>query len=203
MSWSFVSAGPSRFLLAMIMALVACGAAQAATPRLICDVDTSTLWSPNHKMVDIGLNVRYVDACGCVHTLNGNQFAVTITQDEPLNDIGDGNFAPDACFDVDDCGCYHLLLRAERQGPAWDKDDTGPKTIGAGDGRVYLITVTRTVGDVTYRCCTSVTVTHSQNKDAKASVAAQAQAAKAACERAGTMLEYDSEGEGPCTIAKN
>lgn len=203
MNMSLVSASPSRFILAMVMALAACGAAQAATPRLLCTVATPTLWSPNHKMVDIDLNVRFVDACGCVRMLNGNQFAVTITQDEPLNDIGDGNFTPDACFDVDDCGRYGLLLRAERQGPAWDKDDTGPKTTGAGDGRVYLITATRTIGGVTYRCCTTVTVTHSQNKDAKASVAAQAVAAKSACERDGTLLEYDSEGDGPCVAAKN
>ncbi|MBA3684157.1 MAG: hypothetical protein H0W72_02835 [Planctomycetes bacterium] len=202
MSRFSVPSCPSRIFLTWFLALVASGAAHAATPYLICEVASPTLWPPNHTFVDIGLDVRYVDSCGCVRRLNGNQFDVAITQDEPLDDIGDGHFEPDACLEVDACGCYHLHVRAERQGPAWNKDDTGPKTTGAGDGRVYLIVVTRTVAGVQYRCCATVTVAHSQNKDAKASVAAQAQAAKAACERDGTMLEYDSEGDGPCVVAK-
>jgi hypothetical protein len=77
--------------------------------------DQPVLWPPNHKMVKVGiLGVTDPD---------NNRIAITVvgvTQDEPLNGLGDGDTAPDAVIQGST-----VLLRSERS--------------GLGNGRVYRI----------------------------------------------------------------
>jgi hypothetical protein len=84
-------------------------------------LNTLQLWSPNHKFHSIGVE-------DCVDLLRtcGDSLSARFTwasSDEPLDDIGDGHFAPDLVFD----GCQRVEARAERQGPK--------------DGRVYKLGV--------------------------------------------------------------
>jgi hypothetical protein len=75
-----------------------------------------TLWPPNHKFVPI-------EVLGVVDP-NGDPVWITIDsihQDEPVNDVGDGNTSPDGRG----VGTDTAEVRAERQGP--------------GNGRVYHI----------------------------------------------------------------
>lgn len=84
----------------------ACGRAQAS-PAL--------LWPPNHKLVPIGITG--------VSDPNNDQVTITVTsvtQDEAINDLGDGDTSPDAVIQGDS-----VLLRAERA--------------GGGNGRVYEV----------------------------------------------------------------
>jgi hypothetical protein len=101
-------------------------------------VDTPTLWPPNHQMVPITVNYTATDNCSvnCV---------LTVTSNEPINGLGDGDTAPD--WQVIDA--HHVLLRSERS--------------GKGSGRIYTIAVTCTdsAGNQVVRTVT-VTVPHSQ-----------------------------------------
>jgi hypothetical protein len=77
--------------------------------------DVPVLWPPNHKLVPIQI-VGISDADN--HPV---AIAVTgVTQDEPVNGLGDGNTSPDAV--LQESG---ILLRAERA--------------GGGNGRVYRV----------------------------------------------------------------
>lgn len=90
------------------------------------------LWPPNHKMVPIGITG--------VADPDNDQVRITITgvtQDEPLNGLGDGDTSPDAMLQGET-----VLLRAERS--------------GKGNGRVYLITFT--AADTTGGSCTGTAV---------------------------------------------
>jgi hypothetical protein len=74
------------------------------------------VWPPNHGLVPIGMT-NLTDP-------NNNSFAITwlgVTQDEPLNGLGDGDTSPDAVISDG-----LVMVRAERA--------------GGGDGRVYQIT---------------------------------------------------------------
>lgn len=75
------------------------------------------IWPPNHKMVDIEI-VGVTDPDGDPVTITITQ----ITQDEPVNSQGDGNFEPDGAG----LGTSTAQVRAERT--------------GGGNGRVYEIT---------------------------------------------------------------
>jgi probable HAF family extracellular repeat protein len=78
--------------------------------------DVPMLWPPNHKLVQIQI-VGISDPDN--HPLS---IAVTgVTQDEPVNGLGDGNTSPDAV--PQETGM--ILLRAERA--------------GGGNGRVYRV----------------------------------------------------------------
>jgi len=81
------------------------------------------LWPPNHKYVD-GQIAGVTDP-------DGDPVALTITgitQDEPVNDVADGNTSPDATIGLN--GAFQV--RAERS--------------GQGDGRVYRIAFDATDG---------------------------------------------------------
>ena len=82
-------------------------------------VDKPTLWPPNHQMEPVTVNYTATDNCGVTCTLS-------VTSNEPVNGLGDGDQAPDWVI-ID---AHHLLLRAERS--------------GKGSGRIYTITVTCT-----------------------------------------------------------
>ncbi len=98
----------------------------------------NTLWPPNHKMKDVTVNYTSTDNCPGPISCQ-----VSVTSDEPVNEVGDGNTGPD--WIVTDN--HHVKLRAERS--------------GTGDGRVYTITVSCTdqVGNIG-TATTTVTVPH-------------------------------------------
>ena len=101
----------------------------------VCDATPSEtiLWPPNHKMNEITLSGGS-DPDGDPITLS----VLQINQDEPVNDLGDGNTSPDGEI-VDDST---VKVRAERS--------------GLGDGRVYVIDYE--ISDGTDSCIGSVSV---------------------------------------------
>ena len=148
------------------------------TPPLVrCAFATTSLWTPNHNMVNVGLAIKTIDNCDpdpvvgvAVYSNEGDE--------EPT---GDGNFSPDA----KDIAAGTLRLRAERKGD--------------GDGRVYLVLATSTdsSGNVGCSCCT-VVVPHSQSAASVALVDSMAASAKAYCEaNCGPPPGYVQVGIGP------
>jgi hypothetical protein len=101
-----------------------------------------TLWPPNHKLRNVTLSgLTDPDGDPVTLTIDG------VTQDEPLNGLGDGDTSPDAAAGATSS---EVLLRAERS--------------GLGDGRVYEISFTGT--DIAGATCTgtvTVSVPHSKN----------------------------------------
>jgi hypothetical protein len=133
-------------------------------PSISCSVTESTLWPPNHQLVNVGLAATVTDDCDSNVVIGGgpNGTGVTVYSDEQDLDIGSGNFSPDA----KNIGLGTLRLRSERAGPI--------------NGRVYLIVVQATdASGKTGFCAQTVTVTHDQSKASKDSVEAQAAAARA------------------------
>jgi hypothetical protein len=91
-------------------------------PNLTVTLSPTSLWPPNHKLVPITATITVTDKC------DPHPFVrlVSITSNEPMNGVGDGNTDADiqgVAFGTDD---RTFQLRSERSGP--------------GDGRVYTVT---------------------------------------------------------------
>lgn len=103
----------------------------------------NVLWPPNHRMVPVSVAAAVTDACDAGATCQ----MLSVTSNEPVNGLGDGDTAPDWVV----TGPLTVDLRAERS--------------GKGSGRVYTITIqcTDASGNRATRDVT-VTVPKSQGK---------------------------------------
>jgi hypothetical protein len=100
----------------------------------------NSLWPPNHKMNDVTVNYTTTDNCPGPVTCQ-----LSVRSNEPVNDIGDGNTAPDWIV----LDAHRVQLRAERAGPL--------------NGRVYTITIgCRDQRNNISTATTAVTVPHDQ-----------------------------------------
>jgi hypothetical protein len=99
----------------------------------------AVLWPPNHTMAQVSI-VGLTDPQSQTLTITYPK----VTQDEPINGLGDGDTTPDAAVLGND-----ILLRAERS--------------GSGNGRVYVVHFTATNGDGA-QCSGTVKVTVPHNK---------------------------------------
>lgn len=127
-------------------------------------VSKSSLWPPNHKMVDIELSASDGTGTGIASA------TVSVTSNEPIDDLGDGSTDPDMAWTggvqtntspytvagpvtANQNGKFIIQLRAERSGvKALDPNDPG---------RTYTVTFTATdaCGYSTTKT-TTVTVAH-------------------------------------------
>ena len=109
----------------------------------LATASSSLVWPPNHKLVSVAVQgVSDPDDRDVRITITG------VTQDEPLNGLGDGDTTPDAVLQAGS-----VLLRAERS--------------GLGTGRIYTVTFSAT--DIKGAACTgtiAVCVPHDRGTDA-------------------------------------
>ena len=105
--------------------------------------DPSTLWPPNHRMVNVTVSYGVTDNC----PLALGSCTLSVTSNEPVLGHGSGNTSPDWIV-LDD---HHVLLRAERE--------------GGGTGRIYTTTITCTdSGGNSSEEQVEVTVSHDQGR---------------------------------------
>jgi len=111
-----------------------------------CDLaaaSVATLWPPNHQLVNVAvMGVTDPENDPVILKITG------ITQDEPVNGLGDGDTSPDG-FGI---GTSQAILRAERS--------------GTGNGRVYAVSFTASDGiGGTCSGTVKVGVPHDQGKN--------------------------------------
>jgi hypothetical protein len=156
-------------------ALVTITVRDTQPPALSASVTTSTLWPPNHDLVNVGLSVTATDNSGSATT------AIAVFSDEDDVTPANGDQSPDA----KDVAAGTLRLRAERN--------------ATGDGRVYLIVVTATDPSLnTSRRCVTVVVPKSTSTSDVSAVNAEAAAASSQCQATGFPPPgYFVVGDGP------
>jgi hypothetical protein len=124
----------------------------AQAPVITTNVQTVTLWPPNHKYATVKVTDLVASASdNCDSGVDiGSVRIDSVTSDEPDNSGGDGNTTNDIVIAAD---CASVQLRSER--------------MGGGNGRVYTITLTVTDASGNVGTATAtVTVPHSQNGSA-------------------------------------
>ena len=128
-------------------------------PNLTSSVSVTSLWSPNHNLVNVGLTVNATDNSGDPVT---TEVFVYSDEDDLTPD------SPDHSPDAKDIAPGTLRLRAERD--------------GGGDGRVYLIVVVATdSSNNKSRNCLTVVVPKSKSAADILAASQQAQAARDHC----------------------
>lgn len=96
-------------------------------PTLAMSVTPTRLWPPNHTMHLVARDIVASDACDPKPSL-----VVTVSSNEPINGLGDGDTAPDWSIEQDGAGLVDVWVRSERS--------------GLGDGRVYSLRAVATDG---------------------------------------------------------
>ena len=116
-------------------------------PRVAVVPDPDVLWPPNHKMRDVNIRFRVVDACSEPGEV---EFVLhDVRSSEDPNGIGDGNTEPDIMGADIGTADTHVQLRAERSGP--------------GVGRTYTLVYSATdAAGMAVRARGIVTVPHDQ-----------------------------------------
>ena len=110
-------------------------------PQINGTASPSILWSPDHKYVEVSVNVTAYDICDPSPKIT----FMSITSNEPDNSVGDGNTVNDIVI-VND---FTFNLRAERT--------------GTGSGRSYTITYKATDASGNYALASvTVEVPHNQ-----------------------------------------
>lgn len=107
--------------------LVAVRVEDTRPPVLVMNVTPPVLWPPNHTMHLVARDVRATDACDPTPAL-----LLTVTSNEPVNGLGDGDTAPDWSVEQDGSALADVWVRAERS--------------GRGNGRVYTLSALATDG---------------------------------------------------------
>jgi hypothetical protein len=146
-------------------------------PTVTCSLSVTSLWPPNHRLVNVGLQATVMDDQDPNPMVHVHVFG----DEDDEESTGDGRHSPDA-KNID---LGTLRLRAERKGNA--------------DGRVYLIVVTATdaAGNTGFDCCT-VVVPRDRSARSRAAVNAQAAAAEATCLQTGAPPSgFFVIGDGP------
>ena len=120
--------------------------ADTTPPVITVAPSPSSLWPPNHKMVDVSVTVVATEVCGTPSVV-----LTSATSNEPDNATGNGD--GDTVNDIQDADLgtadFDSRLRAERA--------------GSGDGRTYTVVYTATDGSGNQTTASStVTVDHSQ-----------------------------------------
>lgn len=92
-------------------------------PQITIGASPSTLWPPNHRMVDVAVPVLAADACGTPTVVLDS---ITSSELDDAAGSSDGNTAPDIQAASLGTADFTFQLRAERD--------------GAGDGRTYRVT---------------------------------------------------------------
>lgn len=105
----------------------------------LAQASPNLLWPPNHMMVPVSI-LGVTDPANEAVTITFG----AVTQDEPVNGLGDGDTSPDAAVSGN-----QILLRAERA--------------GTGNGRVYKVLFTATNTDGAF-CSGSVKVSVPHSK---------------------------------------
>lgn len=121
-------------------------------PTISVSLDRTALWPPNHKLSDIHATVTVTDIC------DPNPYFVltSITSNEPIDGLGDGDTAPDWVGADLGTADTDFQLRSERG--------------GIGTGRVYTITYTAYDWDGNHASASvTVTVAHDLTGSALAS----------------------------------